>query len=346
MATLLDLIVTKTGLTPHRETLAGEFSMPCPFCRAGEDRFRVWRDENRFWCRVCGRKGDAIQFCRDYLGLSFQQAKAEWGNAATVSTFQESGAGGHGGHQLAPIDPPCAAWQEAAWAFKFGCQALLHSPDGAKALAWLKDGRGLSEQVISAYGLGVNLVDHYTERAAWGLPEVTDKAGRPKGLWLPKGITIPWIVDGEIWGIRIRRPAGEPKYFWLPGGTPGLFNASKLIPHWPAVVVEGELDAMTIDQAGRGLVIPVATGSTHGARRVRWLARLALAESVLVAFDSDQAGEDAAGYWCDALTNARRWRPYWADVNAMATGGADVGAWLQMGLEAANANGVYRRETV
>ena len=53
----------------------------------------------------------------------------------------------------------------------------------------------------------------------------------------------------------------------------------------------------------------------------------------LVAYDADEAGEAAAGYWVEVLDNARRWRPYWEDVNAMAQDGADVRAWVAVGVD-------------
>lgn len=55
---------------PHfkQRTRSGEYSAACPFCGAGEDRFRFWRDAGRYWCRVCDAKGfvgDAIRFDPD-----------------------------------------------------------------------------------------------------------------------------------------------------------------------------------------------------------------------------------------------------------------------------------------
>ncbi|WP_342452329.1 primase-helicase zinc-binding domain-containing protein [Desulfovibrio desulfuricans] len=41
-----------------------EFAGPCPEC-GGEDRFIVWPDKPNgggYWCRGCGRQGDAIQY--------------------------------------------------------------------------------------------------------------------------------------------------------------------------------------------------------------------------------------------------------------------------------------------
>ncbi len=101
-------------------------------------------------------------------------------------------------------------------------------------------------------------------------------------------------------------------------------------------LVEGEFDALTIWQhAGRNIAA-VATGSTTAARRPRWLAPLAACCVVLVAFDGDEAGEEAAAYWLRVLPRARRWRPYFGkDANDLATSGGDVAAWILDGLGSA-----------
>jgi len=60
--------------------------------------------------------------------------------------------------------------------------------------------------------------------------------------------------------------------------------------------------------------------------------RLATASRVLVAFDTDKAGEDAARWWLDVLDNAQRWRPTWRDASQMAQDGADLRAWVAAAL--------------
>ena len=55
----------------------------------------------------------------------------------------------------------------------------------------------------------------------------------------------------------------------------------------PAILVEGEIDALTLGQQAGDLVVPVATGSTEGSKRPRWIGRLALCPLVLVSFDAE-----------------------------------------------------------
>ena len=75
---ILDL-AREAGLIPKRcaSTSGGEYKTPCPGCQEGKDRFCIWPsrgETGRYWCRVCDRSGDAIQFCRDFFGMSYQEA--------------------------------------------------------------------------------------------------------------------------------------------------------------------------------------------------------------------------------------------------------------------------------
>ena len=54
----------------------GEYHGPCPVC-GGVDRFHIWPQQGEhgsFWCRQCGKGGDAIAFLRTVDGLSYRDA--------------------------------------------------------------------------------------------------------------------------------------------------------------------------------------------------------------------------------------------------------------------------------
>jgi DNA primase len=80
--TLLDLISRETPLNKMANTHGGEYAGACPWC-GGADRFRVWPNANKpgYWCRQCDRQGDAIQFLRDYEGLSYWEACERLGHS-------------------------------------------------------------------------------------------------------------------------------------------------------------------------------------------------------------------------------------------------------------------------
>ena len=331
---ILALITHTTNLT-FRKVSNGEYCGPCPFCQTGDDRFRLWPfdDNPRYWCRVCDTKGDAIQFCRDFLGMGFQEACRHVGQSPATRTATRAPMRSPSA-QAQPVSMPADIWLRRAQAFGLECQHCLSGPKGERARGWLHQ-RGLTAETIQVAGLGLNPADRYESRAQWGLPERTQEEEQTKGVWLPKGVVIPWLLDGRIGRINIRRPVGEPKYYQLPGGMPiALYNADAVTVTKAAMLVEGEFDALTILQEAGDLIVPVATGTTMGARRAKWIARLYLPPTVLVAFDQDAngAGDRAAQFWIDRLPNARRWRPFWSDPNAMLQDGVNLRTWVAAGL--------------
>lgn len=333
---ILDLITRETRLA-FRKAGHHEYCGPCPFCQDGDDRFRIWPDDDhpRYWCRVCEQKGDAIQFCRDYLGMTYPQACAHIG-VSTNPPLRPQQATSSSRVTMQRQAPPAETWTETARQFVANCQqTLLESDRGLRARQWLHS-RGLHDDTLRAGQIGLIPDDRYEPRANWGLPPAMRPDGKPKDMWLPKGVVIPWFVDGQLWRVNLRRPVGDPKYYQLPGGAAiGLYNVDALCASKPVVLVEGELDSLTIHQEASDMVTAVATGTTQGARRAKWVARLAIAPLVLVAFDNDAngAGDQASIYWTDILPNARRWRPFWGDANGMKQDGVDVRAWLAAGLE-------------
>ena len=260
------------------------------------------------------------------------------------------------------LRPPGEAWQKKAGAFVGECQRRLWKDTRAatSALRYLRD-RGLREETIRTAGLGLNPSDRWPLRTSWGLEPREEKRDGGR-IWLPRGIVIPWWkIGGGLWKFRVRRPSGDvaknggPKYVQAAAVRPGsdgkpewssnaLYGAHALRAGRPAVLVEGAFDALAITQEartqvpfpkGRPLVAAVAC-STSGARRPHWIAKLATARPVLVAFDADEngAGEEASQYWVNILPNAVRHAPSSGsnDPAEMLEKGEDVRAWVEEGL--------------
>jgi hypothetical protein len=103
-----------------------------------------------------------------------------------------------------------ALWREKATAFAAWAHArLLETPD---MLQWLAR-RGLDETAARRYGLGWNPGERgqsgiVRSRASWGLPDQLKTDGKPKQLWLPKGLVIP-IWNGCGWK-KPRPPPARP----------------------------------------------------------------------------------------------------------------------------------------
>lgn len=364
---LLTLIEADVTLKRVSSKNGGEYAGPCPFC-GGTDRFRVWphaSEGGHYKCfgpaegrAGCGRAGDAIQYLRDRNGLSYTAAcqalgvEPKWQSRQRPEPRWMSGRSSTTSSLAEPLEPPTATWQAAAKQFVEESKEHLHTTIGEKALTWLQ-GRGLALATICHAGLGYNPTDHYQERTTWAIAPAQGQHGNSRSVWLPRGIVIPWSSHKEIWRVNIRRPVGDPKYVGPAGWKNALYIVDQLGTdpgesnhhQRPVVLVEGEFDALSVHQAAGDLVAAVATGSTSGARHLRWIARLALVPLVLIAYDADDPGEQAAAYWLDVLPNARRWRPFWQDTNAMMQDGVDLRAWIEVGLASARAGYTYSTRT-
>jgi DNA primase len=326
MMTLLELLSCDTELRKVANRDGGEYAGPCPWC-GGEDRFHVWPhgDRPRYWCRICGRKGDAIQYLRDREGLTFRQACERLGEPLPERSRRNSTP------QPPPLAmPPSTTWQTHACYFIEECERTLWTPVGAQALAYLHR-RGLTDEAIREARLGYHATEDWKSPECWGLP--TDH----KKIYLLQGIIFPWLVQSEIWRVTFRRDSEavpkDQRYKPIAGGGRPLYQIHTLRPNAPAMLVEGELDALSVTQEAGDLLAVVATGSTAGGRLERWIGQLALCSSVLVSFDADSAGDEAAAWWLKALgPRAKRWKPYWEDPNQMLQSGVDLRTWVREGL--------------
>jgi DNA primase len=331
---LLSLIGSDTQLKKAASTGGGEYHGPCPFC-GGTDRFRVWPHQTppRFWCRQCERSGDAIAYVRyrsdatfpeacRMLGLDLGTYRAITAQPKVSNTSNPGNSPGNLRAGYAALTD--AGWQEAAHHFCIAAAQRLQEPSGASAKAYLL-GRGLTESVIISTGLGYNPRD---QQAHWGNLKV----------WLAQGIVIPWRIDGRIWRVNIRRPVtGDGKrYVPLSGCANGLYQADEIVPGCSVLITEGEFDALTVTS---NISIPnmnlvaVATGSASGARLLRWVVGVDLAKTVLLAFDADKAGDEAADWWNSVLgKKAIRLRPTQHDITDMWRMGEELDAWINSAL--------------
>lgn len=315
-------------------TGGGEYHGPCPLC-GGTDRFIVQPSNGRWSCRQCSPKwNDAIAFVMRRDNVSFKEAV----ESLSLSLPERQQRATHHRPTLPP--PPVNAgnlredyacfhdgWQANAHEFVGKCFDRLWSSEGERALNYLKD-RHMTESIIGAAGLGYN---DQEIRAYWGDVEV----------WLPRGIVIPWEYAGQIWTVNIRRPNGDIRgdkglrYIQAKGGANGLYGADFIYPDCGVMIVEGEFDSLVLRSAFRpnpnfGRMVFVATGSSVGARLLRWVTLLSMSDGVLMAFDADEAGDKASEWWSMALhKKTRRTRPNGAkDITDMVSAGINLYEWL------------------
>lgn len=317
-----------------RTTVDGdEWAGPCPLC-GGTDRFRVWPNHGtgklRYWCRQCNATGDIIDYLQRQRGMSFNEAKA------MVEPPQQLQSGSH--HKAKhPAGPGPGKerkllaytddWQTHARPFvDVSCDALW-SPVGEAALNYLRS-RGLGDQILKEMQIGFNPTRRNQD---WGSDVGTVFASR--------AIVIPCRVDGVVARIKLRRLGGNAasKYAQIRGGDPhALYSLRPIRPGDNVILLEGELDVVALMSAlGERMqqldLLPVATGGATMGRGHK--AILNTASKVLVAMDSDDAGEEASQQWLEMLPNARRLRPTRKDLGEMVKAGDDVESWLLGGLD-------------
>jgi len=292
-------------LNPKRvaSTNGGEYHSPCPGC-GGRDRFIIWDETDRYLCRQCQKKGDAIQYYRDFRGMSYPQAcealRVEPKRRSSPSLRRNSTP------IFTPqnISPPPAIWQSKAQEFIDVChKQLLQTPFAFELFRT----RGFTLEMIEKFRFGWNPIDLWFARSDWGLEEAEGKK-----LWLPQGLVIPIFdpLTGRPCKLKVRRNDHEvPKYVEISGSmqSPAVFlsPSMKLI----AVITEAEFDAMLVHQFAADLCFTVALGGSTKRPDVYCDQLLRATERIIFALDVDQAGANAFRWWKASYSNLQLWLP-------------------------------------
>jgi len=324
VTTLLEKVsiaqVIEADLGPARKKSGKWLLWYCPFHPDhATPSLAVTPANGRWHCFGCGKSGDAITWLREREGLTFQEACERLG-AGALSPVSPRPVAPRPAQE--PQDgPPSAAWQEQARKVITQGEAALWEPAGEKARAWLSC-RGFQEATLRRWRIGYNPKDQ-----------------KIAGLWVERGILIPWEAGGMVWAVNVRRPvtgeADGPKYKAIKGSKPGLYGVDTLTAGLPAVLVEGEFDAMLLYQEAGDLVGVATLGSASKTLGDRWLPYLLPIPTLLVAYDTDQAGENGAGALTSLTARARRIKPLGGkDVTDFWKEGGNLRAWVSFHLAA------------
>ena len=354
MKNVLELLESK-GISSKKASTAkgGEYHSACPGCgdftKPDSDRFHVWLEQNKgqgsYWCRMCKKAGDAIQFLRDFDGMSYPEAcKALDVELLAKEQFRtphvkSQKGGAPASWQAVGGADPAALWREKAdklvgWAHG---QLLENKSEMRRLLA-----RGITQKLVKQYLLGWIAEDMWRHRKSWGLPEELKKDGKAKRLWIPGGLVIPQIIDNRATRIRIRRPAGEPRYYALPGSNMDCLVLSESKKERLVVVVESELDAVLLVRFAADLALIIALGNSSRKPDPAAVEKLAAADLILLAVDYDAGGNNQVAWWRAHFPRCKHWPvPAGKDpsdayiggpvVRAAWQTGVDLGAWVTAG---------------
>jgi len=329
---LLAIVGRDTQLRKVATTKGGEYAGPCPFC-GGEDRYRVQpkhSDGGRRYCRGCGedRWHDAIDYIMQRDNISFIEAirKLESQNFG----YSSSQPARSRQPSKPEIEVQYKIWSSRAQVFVEACELSLWSERGMEARTWLH-ARGLSNKTIRRYRLGYCEKKNFQKPSMWGM--------KGKKIFVPKGIVIPIIFEKKIWAVNVRLPNGKNKYYKIKGSRGALFGADNLRGSWIIILVEGEFDAMLMDQEV-GDVIGVATlGSVSSSLNIsRWGQYLLPAEVILVSFDADSVGLRHMKKLADKASHIHevqvlRLNSGDKDITDYNLAGGDLWEWLKYHLE-------------
>lgn len=302
--------------------------------------FAVYADG--FYDFGSGESGSVIDFIMHDQGLDFHGARA-WlerytGGQPFTRTTENSRT-----EKMTAHEPPPADWQQTAAHLIADAKDYLWSdrPDARRALAYLRDVRGLDDATIRRADLGYN--------PAWKRTSIRKEDG--KNAYLAPGIVIPYHINGAVWALRVRTPIGDlaaylsqspatgrtgkslPKYLNLSGskvsGT--LYNADDITDDRPVVMVEGEFDALLGAQLlGKDYAVCTLGGASN--RLVlRWYKRLQSVPRVLLMLDNDAAGQTAADQLMTTLGGdcCRVTLPDGMDVTDAVQADVDLAALIQ-----------------
>ena len=291
-----------------------EFVGICPFHDDSSPSMTVSPAKQFYYCFSCGAGGNAIKFLMELQRTSFSEVVLELARRYQVPVDTMEGPQQERlRQQLSRREQLHRVLNLAAGWFR----AQLRAPEGAAALAYLRDSRGLSEATIEGFGLGYapeawdGLLRHLQQVEGLA-PQVLEAAG----LVVPrKGgtgfydrfrhrVMVP-IRDrqGRVIAFGGRAlDGGEPKYLNSPETEVfekgkhlfGLDRAADAIRRADrAVVVEGYFDVIALHAAGIGNAV-AALGTALSGRQITQICRCCDSRRLILNFDSDGAGVRAA----------------------------------------------------
>jgi DNA primase len=340
----------------------------CPYHEDRHPSLALTPDRRHWRCWSCGERGDVLDWVTRREGIPLVEAVRQLDPTAAPDPWEmpvshrppATSPTSPAGASAAPpqVDRPSAPtepawlnpeWQAAVDRIVYQAEAALWSSDGRRALDWLRS-RGLADCTITRFRLGYVASDFNTDPI--GVLGHDDR-GRPKRLWVRRGILLPWVAPQAVYsatvecehrwvGANVRRlaadpfsPIDSPKCMALAGSTRGyLYPWPEIMSSQgirPALLCEGEIDALLAEQAAGHLVIVGTVGGANQNPHRKALAALARCPVWLIAMDHDEAGVEAARAWRErAPHKARRvLLPWGKDLGEFVQSGGDIVTWLR-----------------
>ena len=305
-----DIVEVISSYVPLKRA-GGTFKALCPFHNEKTPSFNVNPQRQTFHCFGCHKGGDVFTFVREYENLSFSEAAERLADRAhiTLEVNQDPRAAEKAETRTLLLkihDELAHHWH----------RLLLNDSQGEKGRAYLKE-RGVSEEAVKKFQLGyapltwdgtlrwsrsrkydpklleqAGLVirkeegnDYYDRFRGRLMFPINDVQGRPIGF-------SGRIIEGDA--SKGAKYVNSPETLLFKKGQViyGLDKAKRaILDAKSAVICEGQLDLIACHTAGiENVVAPQGTALTlQHARLVK-----RYADEIVLCFDSDKAGTDAA----------------------------------------------------
>ena len=289
---------------------------PCPLHGGDGPNFSIDPDRGIFKCFVCGEGGDVFAFPMKLLGLEFIEAVKFVAERSGIVLPEID--------VYKPEEDPYRDIREAiAYAADWFQHQLWDEKSGAAARRYMLEKRGLPEEAVRRFGLGVAPDSWRSLREAAAVHEMSDdlllraglikqseRAKEPYDLF--RGRLIFPIYDLRdrpigFGGRTLSASADAPKYINSPESP--IFHKGRIVYglNWSrnsirredlVIVVEGFTDLVALVARGlENVIAPLGTALTdHQAALLRRYAKKAL-----LLYDSDRAGQRATFRAADVL---------------------------------------------
>lgn len=300
-------IVTIIGERIDLKKAGRNYKTNCPFHGEKSASFMVSPELQIFKCFGCAEGGDVFTFLEKFEGMEFPEALKYLADRAGVKLENKIFGEDTDKNKALEINTQLS---------KLYNYLLTTHPSGKKALEYLIKDRGLKKETIEEFSLGYSPDDPLIFKKFLIDKKKFDPRDLEKyGIAVVRGPNIYDRLGGRV-VFPLFDHRGNPVGFAgriLPWGRPDsakyinspetvVYHKSKVLYGLNitrqnikmkkiAIVVEGELDAISSYQAGIKNVVAIK-GSALTEDQVRLLSRFA--EKFILALDSDMAGDAAA----------------------------------------------------
>ena len=277
-----------TGIAqPARQKVNRETSYICPLCGHGTHGDGLARnpkseDGNGLKCFGCGFSGDIIDLYQKVRGVDYNEALADL--AGQLSIDIEKGAP----ITPAPAKKPAPERKEEDYMDYY--KRAQSSRSEAPAQEYLK-ARGISEAVAAKYWLGYD--------PAYKTFNIDEDGQQSFTTW--RVLIIP-TGKGSYIARNIDKPQpNEKKNRYRKKGASLIFNSKALYTaSKPIFVVEGEIDALSIIEAG-GEAIGLGSTSNY-TQLLSLLKKKPAAQPLILCLDADEDGKETENRLAEELT--------------------------------------------